>query len=55
MNYSIILFTNLFFIIFFLITRTLKVFENFFKFPKLLYFGNFIISQKKKKKKKQIS
>ena len=53
MTYSIILFTNLFSIIFFFyITWILKVFDNFsksYKVSKLLNFGNFIIFQKKKK------
>ena len=52
MSYSIILFTNLFSGIFFLITWTLKVFDNFYKFhkfSKLLNFGNLIIFQIKKK------
>ena len=51
MSYSIILFTNLFSIFFFLIIWTLKVFANFskcYKFSKLLNFGNFIIFQIKK-------
>ena len=51
MSNSIILFTNLFFIIIFLITWTLKVFDSFFqimKFYKLLNFGNINIFQIKK-------
>ena len=48
MSYSIILFTSYFFIIFFLITWTLKVFDNFselHEFNKLLNIGNVIIFQ----------
>ena len=50
MSYSIILFTNLFSILFFLITWTLKLFDNFSKFSKLLNFENFMIFQIKKLK-----
>ena len=48
MSYSIIIFMNLFCLLFFKITWTLKVFDNFFKFQKfskLLNLGNFIIYQ----------
>ena len=51
MSYSIILLTNLFIIIIFLITCTLKIFDNFskfHKFSKLLNSGNLIIFQIKK-------